>query len=78
VISLQSIGDSQKQVLSPPHVYTTIVRRLPTGFFDEAGAIFEFNPAVEEIAGHMKPEVVGRTHLAIPHGSSAPKACSVF
>lgn len=41
-------------------------------------AIVEFNPAVEEITGYMRPEVVGRTHLEILHGSSDPKACPFF
>ncbi|MGA2106575.1 MAG: PAS domain-containing sensor histidine kinase [Syntrophorhabdales bacterium] len=61
-------------------MYATIVRSLPIGFslVNEEGAIVEFNPAAEEITGFAKPEVVGRSHLEILHGSSDPKACPFF
>lgn len=75
-----SRSSSQTQILSPPHVYATVVRSLPIGFslVNEEGMIVEFNPAAEEITGYPKREAVGRSHLEILHGSSDPKACPFF
>ncbi len=75
-----SISGSDTHILSPSHVYATVVRSLPIGFslVDEEGMIVEFNPAAEEITGYAKGEVVGRSHLEILHGSSDPKLCPFF
>ena len=75
-----SISSSHTHILSPSHVYATIVRNLPIGFslVDEEGMIVEFNPAAEKITGYPKREVVGRSHLEILHGSSDPEACPFF
>ena len=62
-----SISGSEPHILSPSHVYATVVRSLPIGFslVDEEGMIVEFNPAAEEITGYAKGEVVGVTPLFI-------------
>ncbi len=66
--------------LSLSQLYEAVLTGLPIGFsrVDQDGLILEFNPAAERLTGYSREEVLGKSHLAILHGSSDPKACPLF
>ncbi|MBZ0155552.1 MAG: PAS domain-containing sensor histidine kinase [Alphaproteobacteria bacterium] len=61
-------------------IYDVIINALPVGFsmVDKKGIIVDFNPAAEEITGYLKEEVIGKSHLALLHGTAEREACPLF